>query len=187
MIKAVLSEKFIVHHEISKQLKKSLDEKLMIKEITRAWKNNERVNDEDFYHDYFYTRLQFMKYYKWIAEYAQDHYNVDDKNKKIFFADYSAIVLKPNQGLTFHNHVDEWDYHNNSFDVSMLYPLVVPESKKETNVLFSYDNGRFRKQRFKVPLRKNFLLMFSSHLDHSILPNQSSKNMILLSIKFKHE
>ena len=46
----------------------------MIKEITRAWKNNERVNNEDFYTEYYYTKLQFMKYYKWIGEYAADHY-----------------------------------------------------------------------------------------------------------------
>ena len=64
MHKITFSEKFVVTNKISETLKKSLDKKLIIKEITRAWKNNERVNNEDFYTEYYYTKLQFMKYYK---------------------------------------------------------------------------------------------------------------------------
>ena len=183
MHKITFSEKFVVTNKISETLKKSLDKKLMIKEITRAWKNNERVNNEDFYTEYYYTKLHFMKYYKWIGEYAADHY-FQKHNHRILFAGYSAIVLQPNESLTFHNHVNDWDYHNDSYDVSALYPLVVKENKNPTNLIFSYNNGRFKRQKFKIPLHENILTMFSSHLQHGILPNQTGKNMILLSIKF---
>ena len=161
MHKITFSEKFVVTNKISETLKKSLDKKLIIKEITRAWKNN----------------------YKWIGEYAADHY-FQKHDHRILFAGYSAIVLRPNESLTFHNHVNDWDYHNDSYDVSALYPLVVKENKNPTNLIFSYSNGRFKKQKFKIPLHENILTMFSSHLQHAILPNQTGKNMILLSIKF---
>tara|TARA_Y100001937_G_C7122894_1_gene333526 strand:+ start:842 stop:1402 length:561 start_codon:yes stop_codon:yes gene_type:complete len=186
MKKAVLTESFIVTDQIAETLKKSLDKKLMIKEIKRAHKAKERVSNENFYHDYFYTKLLFLKYYKWVGEYAQDHFNVIAKDK-IMFANYSAIVLKPGESLGFHNHIDDWDYHNNSYDVSMIYPLHVKQGKEKTDILFKYDNGRFKKQRFKIPLHENFLVMFSSHLEHSILPNNTKEDMIFLSIKFIYE
>ena len=58
MHKITFSEKFLVTDRISETLKKSLDKKLMIKEITRAWKNNERVNNEDFYTEYYCIKIR---------------------------------------------------------------------------------------------------------------------------------
>ena len=46
-------------------------------------------------------------------------------------------------------------YHNDSYDVSALYPLVVKENKNPTNLIFSYNNGRFKRQKFKIPLHEN--------------------------------
>ena len=44
MNKIKLTESFVVTDKIPKALKKMLDKELMIKEIKRAYNNNERVN-----------------------------------------------------------------------------------------------------------------------------------------------
>ena len=75
MKKAVLTESFIVTDQIAETLKKSLDKKLMIKEIKRAHKAKERVSNENFYHDYFYTKLLLLKYYKCTYYNTQKNYN----------------------------------------------------------------------------------------------------------------
>tara|TARA_R110000803_G_scaffold86261_1_gene152611 strand:+ start:4157 stop:4726 length:570 start_codon:yes stop_codon:yes gene_type:complete len=187
MNKIKLTESFVVTDKIPKALKKMLDKELMIKEIKRAYNNNERVNSSDFYHDYYYTSLRFMKYYKWIGEYAGDHYSALHK-QRIIFSNYSAIVLKPQQSLLSHNHIDDWDYQENSYDISLLYPLYIFKNKnKENHIHFEYENGRFKKQRFKLPLNENFLIMFSSELRHSISANLTKENMIFISLQFKYE
>ena len=54
----------------------------------------------------------------------------------------SAVVLPPRASINFHNHIDDWDYVNNSYDVSFMYPLYVPKNSK-SGVMFRYDNGRY--------------------------------------------
>ena len=185
MIKTDLTKQFVVHHKVSSNLKKIIEKPLLLQEIKRQYKAEQRYNPDDFYVYYDYTKLDFLKFYKWIAEYAVDHYNAAF-NENLLFSDWSAIVLPKNKGLNYHNHIDDWDYHKSSYDVSLIYGLEVPK-KSDTSVLFKYENGRYKKQRFKMPIQQDNLIMWSSSLDHCILPNKSKRNIYLISIRCKYE
>ena len=98
----------------------------------------------------------------------------------------SAVVLPPGASINFHNHIDDWDYVNNSYDVSFMYPLYVPKNSK-SGVMFRYDNGRYKKQRWRIPIVDRQIIGWSSETEHCYQKNNSRETMILLVMRCAYE
>ena len=75
MKKNIITQQFTLVDYAPESLLKIVDEKLMIKEIKRQHKAKQRLTNDVFWVYYDYTKLDYIKYYQYIAEYCVDHYS----------------------------------------------------------------------------------------------------------------
>ena len=186
MKKNVITQQFTLVDYAPESLLKIVDQKLMIKEIKRQHKAKQRLTNDVFWVYYDYTKLDYIKYYQYIAEYCVDHYSRQYGERLIMKDFLSAVVLPPGASINFHNHIDDWDYVNNSYDVSFMYPLYVPKNSK-SGVMFRYDNGRYKKQRWRIPIVDRQIIGWSSETEHCYQKNISRETMILLVMRCAYE
>jgi hypothetical protein len=87
-----------------------------------------------------------------------------------------------NESLGSHHHIDDWDYEG-SPEISALYCL--KERDVPSNVMFEYEFGRNKKRRWKVELKEDTLIIFSSYLRHSVTKNKNKDPIVALSFQFQ--
>jgi hypothetical protein len=70
--KKVLSEQFVITHKVSDLLK--IDKKNLIANAIRNHVLEKRLDDEDWYADYNYVKIDDHQHLAWIHDYMRDHY-----------------------------------------------------------------------------------------------------------------
>ena len=179
MLKKVLSEQFIITHKVSDLLK--INKKNLIANTIRNYVLEKRLSDEKWYSDYHYVELQDHQHLAWIHDYIRDHYRVEYQETPILVKK-GGVVLLSNENLGSHHHIDEWNYEQ-SPEISVLYCL--KEREKPSTVIFEYEFGRNKKRRWRVDLKEDTLIIFSSHLRHSITKNFNKDPIVALSFQFQ--
>ena len=177
--KKVLSEQFVITHKISDLLK--VDKKNLITNAIRNYVLEKRLNDEDWYADYNYVKIDDHQHISWIHDYFRDHYRGEYGHTPIIVK-RGGLVLMSNESLGSHHHIDDWDYEG-SPEISALYCL--KERDVPSNVMFEYEFGRNKKRRWKVELKEDTLIIFSSYLRHSVTKNKNKDPIVALSFQFQ--
>ena len=177
--KKVLSEQFIITHEVSNILR--IDKQNLIKNAITNYAFNNRLSNEDWYPDYNYIDLSDHQHLAWLHDYIRDHYRAEYGNTLILVK-RGAIVLRKNESIGSHHHINDWDY-NNSPEISAIYCLTGDE--KKSSVIFEYEFGRNKKLRWRENLKENKLILFPSYLKHFIPKNISDEAMVALSFQFQ--
>ena len=177
--KKVLSEQFVITHKVSDLLK--VDKKNLIANAIRNHVLEKRLDNEDWYADYNYVKIDDHQHLAWIHDYMRDHYRGEYGPTPILVK-RGGLVLMPNENLGSHHHIDDWDYEG-SPEISVLYCL--KEGDKPSTVMFEYEFGRNKKRRWKQELKEDTLIIFSSYLRHSVSKNFNKDPIVALSFQFQ--
>lgn len=177
--KKVLTEEFIIHDQIPSILK--IDTDLLLQKALLNFHNKKRVNEDPFYYDYHYTKLDDNKNITWVQDYIRDHYKTE-YNKTPILTKSDALIQAEGDTIGNHHHIDDWDYEG-SPDISALYCLEARE--KPSYIMFEYACGRDRKRRWRMPMKTGQVIIFSSSLLHSLTRNENKDPIINLSFQFQ--
>jgi len=177
--KKVLSEQFVITHEVSNLLK--IDKKELVKNAITNYALKNRLNKEEWYSDYNYANLNDHQNMAWIHDYIRDHYRAE-YNATPIMVKRGAVVLLKNESLGSHHHINDWDY-NNSPEISALY--CIQTNSKKSNIVFEYEFGRNKKRRWKEKLEEDKLIIFPSYLRHFITKNNNNDAIVALSFHFQ--
>ena len=63
--------------------------------------------------------------------------------------------------------------------------MVSEQEQKKSEVIFEYDDGRNKHRRWKVSLKQDSFILYSSHLNHSITKNENKDFLVNLSLHFQ--
>ena len=177
--KKVLSEQFVITHKVSDLLK--VDQKNLIANSIRNYVLEKRLDDEDWYPDYNYVKLDDHQHLAWIHDYIRDHYRGEYGHTPILVK-RGGVVLLPNENLGSHHHIDDWDLEG-SPEISVLWCL--EDREVNSKVIFEYEFGRNKKLRYSLPLEKDVLVIFPSYIRHKITKNTNKDPIVALSFQFQ--
>ena len=177
--KKVLSEEFVIVHQLSKKL--LIDYNIILDHVKKSKKQNLRVRPEHWYSDNNYYKLDALQHITWLVDYIRDNYHYECE-QRIKINSLSGIYLNYNESIGSHHHINDWDY-NNSPEISAIYCLTGDE--KKSSVIFEYEFGRNKKLRWRENLKENKLILFPSYLKHFIPKNISDEAMVALSFQFQ--
>ena len=177
--KRILTEEFIIYDHLPSILK--IDRDLLLQDFLLNFYAQKRINDDPFYYDYYYTKVNDNKNITWIQDYIRDHYRTE-YNKTPVLTQTAALVQAKGDRIGNHHHIDEWNYEG-SPDISALY--CVEARKKPSDILFEYERGRDRKRRWRIPMETGKVVIFSSSLVHSITKNENKDPIVNLSFQFQ--
>ena len=127
-----------------------------------------------------YIKLNYHQQLQWLSDYYAEIYNLE--YGFIIHQKTEALILKSGESLDLHNHIDKWDLPNQP-DLSCLY--TVSQGKKESSIIFEYDNNRFADKKWTIRIEDDKMIMFNSSLKHKITTNQNDEDLILLSIQYQ--
>tara|TARA_Y100001937_G_scaffold114039_1_gene163343 strand:- start:1875 stop:2393 length:519 start_codon:yes stop_codon:yes gene_type:complete len=146
--------------------------------------NNEDLKSHILSHQPFnskeYIELNYHQQVHWFSDYYSELYKLD--YDFIIFQKANALILKSGESLELHNHIDRWDLKNQP-DLSCLY--TISQGKKESSIIFEYDNNRFVDKKWTIRIENNKIIMFNSTLNHKITTNENDEDLILLSIQYQ--
>ena len=94
----------------------------------------------------------------------------------------SGIIIKQGEQINYHNHIDDYDLKNSS-DISAI--VTCKTGDIPTYIQFEFDDGRRKMMKYKVPMERGKLIMWSSDLRHCFLKNPNHEPTISLSYRFK--
>ena len=127
-----------------------------------------------------YIQLNYHQQLQWLSDYYAEIYNLE--YGFIIHQKTEALILKSGESLDLHNHIDKWDLPNQP-DLSCLY--TVSQGKKESSIIFEYDNNRFADKKWTIRIEDDKMIMFNSTLKHKITTNENNEDLILLSIQYQ--
>ena len=127
-----------------------------------------------------YIQLNYHQQLQWLTDYYAEIYNLE--YDFIIHQKTDALILKSGESLDLHNHIDKWDLPNQP-DLSCLY--TVSQGKKESSIIFEYDNNRFVDKKWTIQIKDDMMIMFNSTLKHKITSNENDEDLILLSIQYQ--
>ena len=182
--KKLLSETFVITGEIDKVSKINYD--TVKSHILSYHKKENYLSDNPVFYKKDHFKIEYHQHIQWISDYIMNMYHFEYKNSLVtsnenFDDNISAIVLKPNQSLITHNHINPFDY-DYSPDVSCYLNLT--EAENLPNLVFEYDDHRKKDLRWIQELNKNKFVLFSSSLNHYIMKNETNKDIVLLCFKY---
>lgn len=182
MYKKLFSETFLNYHFLSE--KSLISDKHLINHANNCNKN---LSDNIFDYQKDYYKLIDDKQVFWLIEYIRDVFNFHNDLPLIFLKS-GVIKLQPNQTLSSHNHLDEYNI-NNSPDITCLYivktkKLNVDDWSKNSYVMVEYEDHRWKQKKFQIPLEHKKFILFNSSLNHSIV-NKDNEEIILFSFQFQ--
>ena len=127
-----------------------------------------------------YIQLNYHQQLQWLTDYYAEIYNLE--YDFIIHQKTDALILKSGESLDLHNHIDKWDLPNQP-DLSCLY--TVSQGKKESSIIFEYDNNRFADKKWTIRIEDDKMIMFNSTLKHKITTNENNEDLILISIQYQ--
>ena len=178
MKKILLSKKFIKYDFKPENLKVNNDD---LKNHILSHQHN--IDENDCFNKYKnYINLNYFNQIQWLRDYFSEIYFVE-YNTHLVHLSTSAIIINSKESILLHNHIDSWQLPNQP-DVSAIY--VVSQGDAQSNIVFEYDDNRFKDKKHKIPLENNKIIFFNSTLFHHITKNNNLTDTILLSIKYQY-
>lgn len=181
--KLILSEQFCLKFKLPKASKVNLD--VIENFVLSFYKEENRVRDPRYWYRADYHKLNYHQHTHWISDFITEAFSIQYNRKPILTQRHggiSAIIQQTGEQINSHNHVDEWDL-NHSPDISALF--TVSKLTEPVFLVFEYDNGRHKYNRFKVPLEQGYGIIFSSSLNHHITKNNNKDLLINLNMNYE--
>ena len=181
--KLILSEQFCLKFKLPKASKVNLD--VIENFVLSFYKEENRVRDPRYWYRADYHKLNYHQHTHWISDFITEAFSVKYDRKPILTQRHggiSAIIQQTGEQINSHNHIDEWDL-NESPDISALF--TVSKLTEPVFLVFEYDNGRHKYNRFKVPLEQGYGIIFSSSLNHHITKNNNKDLLINLNMNYE--
>ena len=178
--KKVLSEEFVIVHQLSKKL--LIDYNIILDHFKKSKKQNLRVRPEHWYSDNNYYKLDALQHITWLVDYIRDNYRYECE-QRIKINSLSGIYLNYNESIGSHHHINDWDYEE-SPDMSLVFCL--DPGDKPCEIIFEHEYGRHKKRRYAVTFKKGRFVMFPSYLRHSITQNKNKKPFVGLSMRWQN-
>ncbi len=182
MEKLRLTESFVITGKLDEV--SSVDTKLIKNHILNNFTLDARYDDSQYWYMKDYVKVPYHQHIQWTQDWLRDHYNVEHHKSLIPTPVDSirGIVQQTGESVNTHNNVKEWHLQE-SPEVDCLYTVATGD--KESHVIFEYDDGRNKHRRWKVPLKQDQFILFSSNLNHYIEKNESKDFLINLSLHFQ--
>ena len=180
--KQTLTESFIITGELDKVSK--VDTKMIKNHILSNFSLENRYDDKQYWYMKDYVKVPYHQHIQWTQDWMRDHYRLEYGRTFVPTPVDSirGIIQQTGENVNTHNNVKEW-HLNDSPEVDVLY--TVSTGKKQSYVVFEYDDGRNKHRRWKMPLVKNKFIMFSSNLNHYITENNNKDFLVNLSLHFQ--
>lgn len=181
--KLILSEQFCLKFKLPNASKVNLD--VIENFVLSFYKEENRVRDPRYWYRADYHKLNYHQHTHWISDFITESFSIQYNRKPILTQRHggiSAIIQQTGEQINSHNHVDEWDL-NHSPDISALF--TVSKLTEPVFLVFEYDNGRHKYNRFKVPLEQGYGIIFSSSLNHHITKNNNKDLLINLNMNYE--
>ena len=143
-----------------------------------------RYKDDQYWYMNEYLKVPYHQHIQWTQDYLRDHYRLEHGQTLIPTPVDSirGIVQQTGENVNTHHNVKD-TLLEQSPEVDCLY--TVSTGKEPSYIVFEYDNGRIKHRRWKVPLRQNQFILFSSHLNRYITKNENKDFLINLSLHFQ--
>ena len=177
--KVTLTEQYVIVGEVSKSLQ--IDLNYIKNNIVKNYSFDECQNPSDFSYRKDYYNLSDDVNITWLTDYIRDHYNLEHKKTPIIM-ERAGLFLPQGKSINYHNHIDSYDLIGSPY-MSCIYTVDCGE--EPSYVIFEYSQGRLQDKKYKIKLKKNQYVLFSSELRHEITENKNKKPMINLSLKFE--
>ena len=177
-----LTESFIIRGKIDKV--SSVDTRLIKNHILSNFTLANRYNDDQYWYMKDYVKVPYHQHIQWVNDWLRDHYRIEHERTLVPtpIDSIRGIVQQTNENVLTHNNVKEWHLAE-SPEVDCLY--TVATGKKQSFVVFEYDDGRNKHRRWKVPLVQDEFILFSSHLNRYITKNENKDFLVNLSLHFQ--
>ena len=177
-----LTESFIITGKIDgvSAVKTSLIKNHVLSNFSLA----NRYKDDQYWYMNEYLKVPYHQHIQWTQDWLRDHFRVEHGKTLIPTPVDSirGIIQQTGERVNTHNNVKEWHLED-SPEVSCLY--CVESGKRNADVIFEYDDGRNKHRRYRVPIKKDRFILFSSHLNHSITKNDNKDFLVNLSLHFQ--
>ena len=185
MQKKLLSETSIITGTVSD---KSLLKHQMVKNhVMNNFSLTNKIKDDQYWHLKDYITLPYHQHLQWFEDYIRDHYREKYNTSLVKIPDLKlgnrAIVQQTGEQINFHNHIKQWDLEG-SPEISCLWCISQIDDNNPVHVIFKYDDGRNRDNLWRVSLKYNQFILFSSHLEHSIEMNDTKDFIINVSTHY---
>jgi len=180
--KSKLTEKFYITGEIDKV--SSINTDLIKNHILSNFSMANRYKDDQYWYMNEYLKVPYHQHIQWVQDYLRDHYKVEHGYSLIPTPKDSirGIIQQTGERVNTHHNVKDW-HLDESPDVSCLY--CVNTGPKESEIIFEYDDGRNKHRRWKLPIKKDAFILYSSSLPFSITKNDNKDFLVNLSLHFQ--
>ena len=177
-----LTESFIIRGKIDEV--SSVNTKLIKNHILSNFTLTNRYDDNQYWYMKDYVKVPYHQHIQWVNDWLRDHYRLEHERTLVPtpIDSIRGIVQQTNENVLTHNNVKEWHLAE-SPEVDCLF--TVATGKKQSFIVFEYDDGRNKHRRWKVPLVKDEFILFSSHLNRYITKNENKDFLVNLSLHFQ--
>ena len=177
-----LTESFIIRGKIDKV--SSVDTRLIKNHILSNFTLTNRYDDNQYWYMKDYVKVPYHQHIQWANDWLRDHYRIEHEKTLVptLIDSVRGVVQQTNENVLTHNNVKEWHLAE-SPEVDCLY--TVATGKKQSFVVFEYDDGRNKHRRWKLPLVQDEFILFSSHLNRYITKNENKDFLVNLSLHFQ--
>ena len=182
MYKQTLTESFVIEGKIDKV--SAVDTRLMKNHILSNLSLANRYKDNQYWYMSEYLKVPYHQHIQWTQDWLRDHFRLEHNRTLIPTPVDSirGIIQQTGERVNTHHNVKDW-HLGDSPEVSCLF--TVGTGPKKSEVIFEYDDGRNKHRRWKVPLKQDNFILYSSHLNHSITKNENKDFLVNLSLHFQ--
>mgnify|MGYP001165545133 FL=1 len=180
--KHTLTESFYITGKIDSV--SAVDTRLLKNHILTNFCKLNRYEDDQYWYMSDYLKVPYHQHIQWTQDWLRDHYRLEHGKTLVPTPVDSirGIIQQTGDSVNTHNNVKEWHLEQ-SPEVSCLY--TVETGEKPSYIIFEYDDGRNKHRRWRVPLKKNHFILYSSNLNHSITKNENKDFLVNLSLHFQ--
>jgi len=177
-----LTESFIIRGKIDEV--SSVDTRLIKNHILSNFTLTNRYDDNQYWYMKDYVKVPYHQHIQWTNDWLRDHFRLEHDRTLVPtpIDSIRGIVQQTNENVLTHNNVKEWHLAE-SPEVDCLF--TVATGKKQSFVVFEYDDGRNKHRRWKLPLVQDEFILFSSHLNRYITKNENKDFLVNLSLHFQ--
>lgn len=182
MKKQLLTEQFVITGELPKE--SHVDTRLIKNHILSNFSLANKINDDQFWYLHDYIKVPYHQHIQWVYDYIRDHYRIEHGRTLVQIPKdpIKALVQQTGENINTHCQINDWNLEG-SPEVSCLYCVSI--GKKPVYVIFEYDDGRNKHRLWKMPLKQDQFILFSSSLRHYITKNDNTDFLINLSYEFQ--
>jgi len=177
-----LTESFVIQGKLDEV--SSVDTKLIKNHILSNFTLDARYNDDQYWYMKDYVKVPYHQHIQWTQDWLRDHFRSEHERTLVPtpIDSIRGIVQQTGENVNTHHNVKDW-HLDESPEVSCLYTVATGDEKSD--VIFEYDDGRNKHRRWRVPLKQDQFILFSSNLNHYITHNKNKDFLVNLSLHFQ--